>query len=245
MIDISEFVDQYQKLIIRQYYDKPNAKAEIGVRAENWGAIAAFFDEFAEAFDLDTAVDDRLDKIGKIVGVSRNVTFLTNGEQFGFDYNIGSRGFADFYDSERLGAPFLDFYAGSDKGYTLNNGDYRFFIKVKIAVNNTSAFLFSDEYISINDVVNEAFDGGAYVVDNRNMSLSLYVSPSLAGERLDAVIKLGLLPRPQGVRYSKVVLADIGSTFGFSSNVEAKGFSDPLNPSRESGHFALALEIQG
>jgi hypothetical protein len=180
---VSAFTDAYVALLIKQYYDKPRASAEIAAQAARWEKVRDILVAFGDAFDVDTAVGKQLDIIGKVVGLPR--------------YTL-----AAFDDDE----------------------EYRFFIKLKIANNNGSGYMLTGDRASIQDVVIFAFDGTAYVVDNKNMTLHLYIEPGYDPVRLQTILDLGLLPKPQGVRYSLVVEAEAGATFGFSNNPASKSF---------------------
>ena len=68
---MTAFTDEYTQLLIQQYFDRPNAKAEIDLYASEAELIFNFFNAFRTEFDLDTADGDRLDKIGKLVGQMR------------------------------------------------------------------------------------------------------------------------------------------------------------------------------
>lgn len=193
------FVTDYQNLLIKQYWEKPKAYAEIGLQAGTWERVYDFLAEFLTEFDIDLATGDRQDILGRVVGITRQVPDVSGGGSF-----------------------------------ELNDTDYRFFLRVKIAKNSGTAFMVSDDRISIQDVINQAFEGEAYVVDNQDMSLTLYVSPTVAVERLDAVRSLDLLPKPQGVRYF-IVQAEVGDTFGFADNPDSKGFANKFDMAGEPG----------
>lgn len=159
MID-SELVEFYKGLIIRQYYNRENAAAEIGVMAESWSKVFTLLKSFSYEFDIDTATGDRLDKIGKIVVLRR----------------------------ENLPTAYQ------------NDDSYRKMLKGKIAVNNSSAFIASDERLSIQDVVDLVFDGKIIVRDNKDMSISLLLEPDIDVGLVNAMVSLDLIPRGQGVR---------------------------------------------
>ena len=230
----------YINFLIKQYWEKPKAKAEITLLAEEWDNIANLIKEYPVAFDLDQATGDQLDKIGKIVGAPRVVSFVTPKIRFGFSDNPNARGFADYFDSTRPSAPFKDANESVYTDYQLGDEEYRFFIKVKVAANNTSGYIVNDDYTSINMVVFEAFDGLAYVVDNQDMTLTLYISPTIEIERVNIVTQLGLWPHPQAVGY-KVTQANPEASFGFSDNPYSKGFADSFDSSYEGGIFASSL----
>ncbi|HGJ5854285.1 DUF2612 domain-containing protein [Arsenophonus nasoniae] len=73
--------EEYQKLLIKQYYTKPKARAEISALFNLFADCFDTVDAFREAFNLETAQGDPLDIIGSWVGVSR---FQPSGERKGF-----------------------------------------------------------------------------------------------------------------------------------------------------------------
>jgi hypothetical protein len=231
-------VSEYTNLLIKQYWEKPKAKAEIQLKAETWDKTRAFLASLDDAFDLDLAVGAQLDVLGRIVGIPREVPEVVEKTYFGFTINPDSLGFADRFNALRIGGPFFDRFSSQYTALQLNDNDYRFFIRVKVALNWASAYVSSDERISIQDVILSAFNGRAYVVDNLNMTLTLYVSPVVSLERIRLIRRLNLLPKPQGVRYRVITQAEPGFTFGFAANPNSKGFADKFDPSREGGFMA-------
>jgi len=231
-------VTETTNLLIKQYWEKPRAKAEIEFRAQTWKTVSDFLAALDPAFDLDNAVGAQLDVLGRIVGISRNVPDVVPKVFFGFSINSTSAGFSDKFDQLRIGGPFFDKFSLPFTDLQLNDNDYRFFIRVKASLNRSSAYLSSDEFVSIQSVILAAFDGRAYVVDNLDMTLTLYVSPVVSLDRLRLIRVLNLLPKPQGVRYDVITQAEPGATFGFSNNPSSRGFSDKFDPSRVGGYLA-------
>lgn len=229
------FESEYRDLLIKQYWDQPKARAEIEVSAASWAKTYDWLKSFEVEFDVDLATGDRLDIIGKIVGLNRTVDFVLDKIAFGFSENANARGFDDKFVLISNTAPFLDKFENPYTDLELNDSDYRLFLKTKIAKNNGSAFIVSDTRISMQDVINTAFDGSAYIVDHKDMSLSLYVSPSIDVERIRTIVNLGLLPKPQGVRYATIVQAEPGETFGFSDNPNALPFANKFDLVNEPG----------
>ena len=231
-------VSEYTNLLIKQYWEKPKAKSEIQLKSETWETARAFLKSLDDAFDLDLAVGAQLDVLGRIVGIPREVPDVVENTYFGFDNNPDSLGFADKFNALRIGGPFFDRFSNQYTSLQLNDNDYRFFIRVKVALNWASAYVSSDDRISIQDVIISAFAGRAYVVDNLDMTLTLYVSPSVSLQRLRLIRRLNLLPKPQGVRYDIIVQAEPGITFGFASNLNSVGFADRFDSGREGGFLA-------
>lgn len=231
-------VEETTNLLIKQYWEKPNAKSEIELQSASWDKVRAFLAALDPAFDLDNAVGAQLDVLGRIVGISRSVPAVVAKIYFGFESNPDSRGFSDKFNSLRVGGPLFNKFSSRFTDLQLDDNDYGFFIRVKAALNRASAYIASDEFISIQDVVLAAFDGRAYVIDNLDMTLTLYVSPVVSLARLRLIQALNLLPKPQGVRYKVIIQAEPGETFGFSNNPSSRGFSDKFDPSRQGGYLA-------
>lgn len=233
---MSTFVDEYAKLIIKQYYSKPKARAEIEFKVSQYEKLYNIIDAFPDEFDIDQAYGHRLDLIGKIVGVSRSVDEVVDKVGFGFEENSNARGFADKSNNLDTSAPFAEKFTPEYTALQLDDATFRLIIKAKIAVNNATAYMVSDDRISVQDVINTAFENRAWVVDNYDMSLDLYISPIFEGQRLRLINKLKLLPKPQGVRYNQIVSAERTQTFGFADNNYSLGFGDKFGES--DGYFA-------
>lgn len=238
---MSDFIDQYTMLLIKQYWEKPRAKAEVRLKMGAWQKVVDLLRAFEVEFDLDHARGKQLDTLGKIVGIPRVVPMVLPRIAFGFADNPNSRGFADRFNVIREGAPFARRFEPQYTSMQLSDNQYRRLIRAKVSLNVTSAYIASDDRISIQDVINQAFTGRAYVVDNQDMSLTLYVSPTVSLDELRLIRQLGLLPKPQGVRYSFVILAEPGVTFGFRNNPNSRGFADRFDPTRKGGIFARRL----
>ena len=235
---MSSFIDDYVDLLIKQYWEQPQANAEIALQAGTWETIRDVLQAFGDEFDLDLATGDRLDIIGKIVGMPRIIPFVIAKIAFGFDDNPDARGFDSKFATVAGIAPFLSKFEPSRTPLILDDSDYRSFITAKIASNIASAFMVSDTRISIQDAINTAFQGQAYAVDKKDMTLILYVSPSFDTVRLEAILQLGLLPKPQAVRYAVIIQAAPGETFAFADNPNALGWGSKFDALQVGGVFA-------
>lgn len=216
--------DEYENLLIVQYSDKPKASAMISAIVSRFKNISDVIEEFESAFDLDSAIGSQLDIIGKIVGISRNVEGVIPKIFFGFDGNVNARGFG-----------LAPFYTTDQAQYTdtqLSDSDYRFFIRIKIAKNHVKATMSDDNGSNLNAVILSMFEGYAYMVDNKDMTVTIYIENSPKSYLLPYAISLDLIPLPQAVevKYISIVAR---KTFGFSNNPNAFGFS--------SGSFARIL----
>jgi len=238
------FESDYVNLLIKQYWEKPKANAEIEMKAGVWRKTFEWIDSFSVEFDLDNATGDRLDIIGRIVGINRIVPFVVANIAFGFSENANARGFEDKFNPLADRAPFQDKFERDYTSLQLDDLAYRFFIRAKISRNTGGPYLVDDRALSIQDAVNTLFQGGAYVIDQKDMTLILYVSPLFNFERLLAIIRLDLLPKPQGVRYRIITQAGPGETFGFADNTNSLPFADKFYMANQpGGRFANKVII--
>ena len=195
------FESEYVNLLIKQYWEKPKANAEIEMKAGAWRKTFDWIDSFSDEFDLDQATGDRLDIIGRIVGIGRNIPYSIPKIAFGFDENPNSRGFDDLFSPLDDRAPFQDLFESASTELVLDDNAYRQFIRAKIAKNTFGPYLSGNDFLSIQDAVINIFGGLAYVTDNYDMTLTLHVSAVFNSTTLDAILKMSLIPKPQGVRY--------------------------------------------
>ena len=199
------FESDYVNLLIKQYWEKPKAAAEIEMMAGTWRKTFEWIDSFSDEFDLNNATGDRLDIIGRIVGIGRNIPYSIPKIAFGFDENPNSRGFDDLFSPLDDRAPFQDLFESESTELVLDDNAYRQFIRAKIAKNTFGPYLSGNDFLSIQDAVINIFGGLAYVTDNYDMTLTLHVSAVFNSTTLDAILKMSLIPKPQGVRYITVI----------------------------------------
>jgi hypothetical protein len=225
---VTDFTDAYVDLLIKQYWEQPNARAEIEAQATTWEAVRDGLLSFGDALDIDVAIGTQLDVLGRIVGIPRSIPLVIPKIAFGFADNVDARGFDDKFVTIPDVAPFQDRFETTRTALELDDFDYRQFIKARIAANIGGPQILSDVRTSIQEAIQTLFENRAYVVDKFDMTLRLYVSPAFNADRLTAIRQLDLLPRPQGVRYD-IVEAAVGETFGFDDNPDALGFGDKFD----------------
>ena len=219
MID-QEFVEHYLSRLIIQYQDKPKAVGEMTAFLEESSMVFDIMDDFFKEFDLDTAWGHRLDIIGKVVGVSRIVENAIAKTYFGWDDGVAPNP-ATFSEG-----PLFDGIA--DVGYTdtqLDDRLLRFFIRAKIAKNICCAYMAHASKTTLQDVVMFLFESMGYVVDNYDMTLTLYIDQNYDENKVLLLQAQNLLPKPQAVRYRDgYIQYNSAGTFGFSENPYAQTF---------------------
>lgn len=235
------FIEDYQNLLIRQYFDKPNALAEITLYAEQGKKVKDFHDEVRRAFDVDIAFGKQLDIIGKIVGRNRLLPQAVPKIRFGFDDNPDARGFGDRFEEDIFAAPFADRFTPDRTNLELSDPEYRIFLKLKIAKNTSDSVVAGET--SIQRALDVAFDGRARLVDKQNMKFDLYVSKSVKFSLVQAALNIDILPSPAGVQYDGILEEIPGDIFGFQSNPNALGFGNRFDDTVEGGKFVERLSI--
>lgn len=224
------FESEYRNLLIKQYWDKPKARAEIELQASTWERAFDWLASFIDEFDLDRATGERLDIIGRIVGQPRLIPYALARVFFGFADNPDAGTFGDKFELAINAAPLRDKRERPYTTFELNDNQYRLFLYAKIAKNISNSQL-----PDINHATQTLFDGGAYVVDKYDMRLVLCVAPSYDEEILIAILRSDLLPKPAGVRYEIVGNCAPGQTFGFADNPNALPFANKFDLENEPG----------
>ena len=92
--------------------------------------------------------------------------------------------------------------------------------------NIVSAYMIRDSENSLQNAIDFLFNSKAYLVDNRDMSLTLYVNSDFDFDLIPFINQLEVIPRPQGVLLSTIISYNDGNTFGFADNVNNNGFGD-------------------
>lgn len=219
------FIDSYINLLILQYSRSQKAIDTVTANANKYEELYNVINDFNDAFDIDTAVGAQLDIIGKIVGLSRVVNNVIPKVYFGFS------GY-----SNTLGFGLAPFYRTTDAKFStteLNDYDYKFFLKAKIAKNVVTAKMINSN-LSIQDAISFMFGIDSYITDNKDMTMTLYIDENYPMRLITYLIGLNLIPRPQGVDIKYVIII-AGKTFGFSNNPNSLGFG--------LGKFAKVLSI--
>jgi len=219
------FIDNYLNLLILQYSDLPKASETIEALTGKYEELYNVILAFESAFDIDTAVGVQLDTLGKIIGLSRIVPDVVPKVYFAFSGTLNADTFSK--------APM---FRTSDAILTdtqLNDSDYRFFLKAKIAKNVVTAKMIDDD-LSLQDAIAFMFGNAAYVSDNQDMTMTLYVDDTYPTRLLTYLAALDLIPRPQAVSIKYAIIIN-SKTFGFNNNPNAVGFGQ--------GKFARVITL--
>lgn len=213
-------LDYYANLLIIQYRNKKKARETIKEIVKIATGDFLIYNIY-NYFDVDYAVGEQLDFIGKIVGAERNVSGLDMAYKY-FNYvnNIENHGFSVF--------GFLKKYIFKNRLskqsiYSMKDSDYRTLIKFKIISNNIRAVC-----ENIDDLIFDTFGKDINVRNNKNMSVT-YVISNKNAIPVQAGYKLGYFPVPIAVDVNMILnIPNPDLIFGFKrGNVSTNivGFS--------------------
>ncbi|HHK0538152.1 TPA: DUF2612 domain-containing protein [Pseudomonas aeruginosa] len=176
--------------IYAQYRDKPKAVAWYEIARKLGGSIEAAAQAVRKSYDIDTAVGEQLNVIGRIVVAPRSFVGsipmnpalfdLTDGDEFGDD-----------------GAMFSALTIDQDG--QLSDDLYRLVIKSKIIKNNGDATI-----ENILDGMNFLLPRADVlrVTDGEDMSFSIEFYGQITSLERYALLNEGLVPKPQAVRFN-------------------------------------------
>lgn len=173
--------------VISQYADSPRITDMIAAFNAAMDQTQNFENLFDLVWNVDTAKRYGLDVWGRIVGVSRTLSFPGTVTYLGFEEAGSWTGFGQggFYSG-----------GGTTTNFNLADSDFRTLILAKAAGN------ISDGAIpSVNAVLLSLFPlrGDCYVADNGNMSLTYTFKFALNPVERAIVLESGVLPSPAGV----------------------------------------------
>lgn len=167
--------------------------------------------QIADILNIDTATGYALDLIGRHVGVSRILPAAIAKNYFWWRDDASSLpfGVGEFYRrDDALSASVI-----------LNDSDYRFFIRAKIAKNYQTGTL-----ENIVKSVQFVIGNNSNIIDSLNITMNLIINiNNLSSLILYAISKMDILVRPVGVLYNYTVL-DHDTPFGFAHNADSCGF---------------------
>ena len=237
----TEYINEYLDLLLFQYQQKPRATAEIELLAGKGEEVFSLLSELRQAYDVDSAVGTQLDVLGRIVGLSRLIPYAVSKIRFGFQENDNARGFDDKFSNDRQSAPFLNRFEPINTDYELDDESYRIFLRMKIAKNTGSAYIVTDDLISLQDATELAFGRGSHVEDKQDMTLNFWIPYRTGEQRAKIAVQERLFPVPQGVGLKFLFFGTSGETFGFKENPNALSFASKFDDTYDGGFFARKL----
>lgn len=190
--------------IYAQYRDKPKAVAWYAIARELGGSIEAAAEAVRKSYDIDTAVGDELNVIGRIVVAPRSFVGSLPMNPGLFDLTDGD----EFGDDEAMFSALT-----IDQDGQLSDELYRLIIRSKIIKNNGDATI-----ENILDGMNFLLPRADVlrVTDGEDMSFSIEFYGQITNLERFALLNAGLVPKPQAVKFN-----------GFLEGFDMVEFGDP------------------
>jgi hypothetical protein len=204
--------------IYAQYRNKPKAVAWYEIARKLGGSLEAAAEAVRKSYDIDNAVEEQLNVIGRIVVVPRSFVGSIPMNPGMFDLTDGS----EFGDDDAMFSALT-----IDQDGQLSDDLYRLVIKAKIIKNNGDATI-----ENILDGMNFLLPNAEVlrVTDGEDMSFSIEFYGQITNLERFALLNAGLVPKPQAVRFNgflegldMVEFGDVDAEFGDESS-EFVGF---------------------
>lgn len=196
-------LNEYLNLITSEHRDKPKFVATVTANLAVGLRLQELLASLTEKFDIDTAVGQQLDVIGKWVGITRNVAIPISGVYFSWngDFSVGWE-----YGVWQPNLSPVDVTS-------LPDDVYRTLIRAKIAANNWDGT--TDGAYKIWDQVFPTVT--ILIQDNQNMSYDLALVGGIIDSLTLALLTGGYIPlKPEGVRVNVYyVSVDANPVFGW------------------------------
>lgn len=185
--------EHYADLLILQYHDKPKARETIKMGLGLFTGDGMLY-QLYNILDIDTAVGEQLDIIGKIVGCPRNIQGLdVTKKYFSFEEATIPYGFSTR--SVLSEGDFKTRYNSTLSVYSLLDEDYRALLKFKAAANVVRGSM-----AGIDEIYWNLFGNDIKMINNMDLSVTYKINSNLLVS-VAAAIQLGYIKAPLGIKY--------------------------------------------
>lgn len=188
----------YTTLITSQHNKRPNFLAVVQALTGPLSDITDVLATMESKFDVDVAVGDQLDAVGRWVGLSRLLVVPLATDFFSFD--IEGKGWNE--------ADWKGAFVPSSGVTSLPDDLYRLAIRTRIAknyfegTNERLVQIMSDALAEVGILVSP--------VDNMDMSLSMNIYGTLTAQQRELILRGYMTPKPMGVRITNNELGGTG-----------------------------------
>jgi hypothetical protein len=208
---------------------KPKFLAEVQARAQTWKDIQVQFRKLYTLYDIDASTEDRLDRIGALIGQPRRLENAVPQSFFGFAYE--GAGYAHPMpfggDPSVKGERFWD--SGTALGSSIDMPDalYRRAIRARIVRNSirpsTGTGPLDAIYACLFEILPDYKDITLTVQHAGDMSLTISVGRALTPEEMSLILYAGILPIPAAVGWHLTTWNATAKVFGFNDTISLHG----------------------
>lgn len=185
----------YTQYITAPHKQAPNFVEWVRAQTKPFADIQTALGFIATAFDLDVAVGSQLDDVGRWVGVSRRLEIPLNAAFFSFD--VAGLGWDEGY--------WKGPYEPAEGVVSLDDDAFRSLIRARVAYNYWNG---SNEKLElIGATVLQFWGVEAYMLDNQDMTVTLFLTKEPPVVILELLKQAALLSKPAGVRLHGYIVA--------------------------------------
>ena len=195
--------------------------------------VAVVLKQLIQERSIDTAVGKQLDIIGNIVGQTREIVNAEDFPYFAYEGAPLAQSYGDL-NNKRFGGYYWDITKPLTGNVTLNDDQYRIFIKAKIMKNITRAtpedvisfirFVFDVDSVQItNDF------GGEATINLVGQEISGFTT-AVIQQMTEQPYRSYFIPKTLGVKYNFAIIEGTGY-FSYEGAPDGKGYGDLNNPS--------------
>lgn len=214
-----DHIAQIQERIATQYRESSNLLGYIAALLSEANGLEQVFCELAEERTIDNSTGFTLDVIGEIVGQPRVLVDSVVIGYFGFVGALGARSFGDENDPG-VGGRFRSEGEPTTGDRTLNDEEYRLFIRARIARNHSDGTI-----PSLIELVKFITGAPEVVITEGASSIRIGVGKKLTDSEKLFLTTGNLLPKPAGVRIEEFYQYIDDDMFAFAGFPGAKGFN--------------------
>ncbi|AFC85928.1 DUF2612 domain-containing protein [Frateuria aurantia] len=191
---MTAYVSDYTGLITSEHSDKPKFSAMVQAMAQCWVDYQNAMQSLVDAMNLDTAVGDQLDILGRWIGITRNINVPIDDLYFAYD------------DVDGIGLDLGIWKTPSDPttGVTqMDDTTYRAILRAKVGANHWDGSI-----EGLEPILSAIFSPGgttAKIVDNGDMTYNVNLTGTEPTKLLMTLVDAGYIqcvPAGMAVTYT-------------------------------------------
>lgn len=211
--------------LVTQFRESPNLIAYIKTLLIEADTLEQLINDVMTDRWLDNASGVQLDIIGVIVGQTRTLIQSSIIQYFGFDGDFRSETFSSF-NNPALGGRFRSFGEPVDGIRTLEDVEFRAYIRARIAKNSTRST--PEDIIAQIKLV---FSASLVLFTDGDTEYNVDIGKVLSANEQALLFTSDIFPKTAGVQVNYTTMFDGGNFFSFQGVPGSLGFGSTLNPS--------------
>ena len=234
MSDPIDHLDLAESRLATQYRESTNLITYIRALLSEANTLEQVLRDLINLRWIDTATGINLDILGSIVGQRRTFIGAELFGYFGFAINAESGSFGTVYNPE-IGDRFRSAYESATGVRNLNDGEYRLWIRARIAKNRTRST--PEDIISQLKLI---LNCNQILFVDGNTEYFVSIGKILSGDEKSILFNTDIIPKTAGVKANYIVQYDYDSFFSFLGVPNSAGFGS-INTADLGGTFGRLI----